>query len=96
MKPDLIKNIIPQVIEKISSGNPEWQNDLSRAWQGVVDYKALKHCRLAGFRKGRLLVNVDSPAWLFQLSFKKPELLRRLQKEFPDLAAISFKIGKVN
>ena len=96
MKPDLIKDILPQVIEKLSSGNPEWQNELNRAWQAAMDSKALKHCRLAGFRKGRLLVNVDSPAWLFQLSLKKPGLLRRLQKGFPDLAAISFKIGKIN
>lgn len=93
--PDLIKNIIPGVIEKLSSGNPEWQNSLTRAWETAADSKAKKHTRIAGFRKGRLLVNVDSPVWIFQLSFKKTELLRKLQKEFPDLSAISFRIGNI-
>jgi len=94
--PDLIKNIIPKVIEKLSSGNPEWQNSLSRAWDVAVDSKGKKHTRITGFRKGKLLINVDSPVWMFQLSFKKPELLRKLQKEFPDLSAISFRIGNIN
>jgi hypothetical protein len=93
--PDLIKNIIPEVIEKLSGGNPEWQSSLIRAWEAATDNKAKKHARIAGFRKGKLLVNVDSPVWMFQLSFKKPELLRKLQKDFPDLSAISFRIGNI-
>jgi len=94
--PDLIKSIIPGVIERLSSGNPEWQNSLNQAWERVVGAKALSHARIAGFRKGKLLINVDSPAWLFQLNFKKLGLLRRLQKEFPKLSAISFRIGKIH
>lgn len=94
--PDLIKNIIPNVIEKLSSGNPEWQSNLSHAWDVAIDSKAKKHTRITGFYKGKLLINVDSPVWMFQLSFKKSELLRKLQKDFPDLSAISFRIGNIN
>lgn len=93
--PDLIKDILPGVIGRLSSGNPEWQNSLSRAWEAIVDSKAKRHTAIAGLRKGRLLINADSPVWLFQLSLKKAELLRRLQKDFPELSAISFRIGKV-
>jgi hypothetical protein len=94
--PDLIKNIIPEVIDKLAGGNPEWQNSLNRAWEAAVDNKTRKHAKLYRFHKGKLLINVDSPVWMFQLNFKKTALLRRLQAEFPELAAISFRIGKVN
>lgn len=92
----LIKDIIPEVIGRLSDGNPEWQNNLARSWEATVDTKARRHTKIAGFRKGKLLINVDSPVWMFQMSFKKPEILRKLQKDFPDLSAISFRIGKVN
>ena len=57
--PDLIKNILPAVMGKLSSGNPEWQNSLTRAWEAVVENKAKRHTAIAGLRKGRLLINVD-------------------------------------
>jgi hypothetical protein len=94
--PDLIKNIIPEVINKLSSGNPEWQNSLTRTWEAIADSQAKKHTAIAGLRKGRLLINVDSPVWVFQLTLKKGELLRRLQRDFPELSAISFRIGKIH
>ena len=94
--PEAIKNIIPGVIGKLSTGNPEWQSGLLRSWQANIDNKTKKHTMVVGLKNGRLLINVDSPVWLFQLSLKKPQMLRGLQKDFPELATISFRIGKVN
>jgi hypothetical protein len=94
--PDAIKNIIPGVMGRLSAGNPEWQNSLTRSWQAAIDKKAQKHTAIAGFKNGKLLINVDSPVWLFQLNLRRPQMLKSLQRDFPELAAISFRIGKVD
>ncbi len=92
---DLIKNILPQVIDNLSTGRPEIQNRINKLWQAALEPKAKKHACPAGFKKGILTINVDSPVWLFHLNFKRRQILSALQKEFNDLTSIKFRIGRV-
>ena len=90
-----IKDIITQVIAKISSGKPEIHNKIQRIWQNILDKKTMQHTAIVGLHKGQLIVHVDSPAWLFQMNIKKRKTLERLKEEIPELSHIRFKIGKV-
>lgn len=96
MKPDLLKNILPAVLNRLSGAAGGAQSGLNQAWEEVADNNTKRHAAIAGFSKGRLLVNVDSPAWAFQLNFKKSALLRRLKERCPELTTISFRIGKTH
>jgi hypothetical protein len=89
-----IKDILPQVIGNLSSGKPEIQTRINKLWIKLLEPKLVRHAKPAGFDKGTLTINVDSPAWLFQLNFKRQQILSALQKEFKDLAAIKFRIGR--
>jgi predicted nucleic acid-binding Zn ribbon protein len=92
---DLIKNILPQVVENLSQGKPEIYSRIHKLWSTVLQAKAAKHAKPVGFNKGILTINVDSPAWAFHLNCKRQEILADLQKEFHDLTSIKFRIGRI-
>ena len=90
-----IKDIVSQVIANISSGKPGVQSKIQRVWQNLCDKKTAQHTAIAGLQKGSLVINVDSPAWLFQMNLQKRKILEKLKEEIPELSHIHFKIGKV-
>jgi hypothetical protein len=92
---DSIKNIIPQVIEKLSGRQPGAQESLEKIWKGVLKKEELNHIKLAGMNNGQVLAYVDSPAWLYQIQTRKSKILEQLKKETSGIRDINFKIGKV-
>jgi len=92
---DNIKDIVRQVVQNLSSNNLESHSKLERIWQNILERSQLKHTILVGMKEGKLLVNVDSPAWLFEMKIKKRKILERLQSEIPEIKNIYFRIGKV-
>ena len=79
----------------MSAGRPEMQNKIQRLWQNILDKKVAQHTKIVGLQKGKLVVCVDSPAWLFQMNLQRRKVLEKLQEEIPELSHIHFKIGKV-
>lgn len=49
-------------------------------WAGVVGDAAARRARATGFEAGRLIVEVDSPAWVSQLGFMKREYIEKLNQ----------------
>ena len=90
---DEIKNIIPRVIEELSSKKPGTHDRIRQLWAALVDKKASRHVNLVGLKQGELLVNVDSPAWLFQMNLQKRRIKETFKKEIPEITDIRFKIG---
>ena len=92
---DEIKAIIPQVVKTLSERKISEQEKLQDLWKNLSQGKTAKHTLLSGMRDGKLLVYVDSPAWLFQMSLQKKKILEKIQSEFIEISDIIFKIGKV-
>ena len=90
---DNIKDIVHQVIGKIAERTPQPQEKIDRIWQNILEKQELKHTQLSGIKDGQLFVNVDSPAWLFQMNIRKAKIIERLKTEMPDIKSIRFKIG---
>jgi hypothetical protein len=57
--------------------------------------KEQEHIRFNYFRKGILGVSVDSSSWLYKLTLKKEDLLKRLNKRFAQIKDINFRIGEL-
>ncbi len=94
---DSIKDIIPQVVEKMARERGQHvgeQDALERAWQDILEQQELKHVKLVGPREGNLLVSVDSPAWLYHLRMRKAKILKQLQEKIPEIKDITFKVGE--
>ena len=92
---DKIKDIVHDVIKKISSKKPEEQIQLQEIWKRIVGEGGQRHAAIHGFHDGILTIHVDSSIWLFQMSMKKKKFLKEIQKTNPDIKQIIFKIGKV-
>lgn len=60
-----------------------------------IDMGVIPHCRVANFRESILLIEVDSGAWVTQLRYHTPELLRLLKMEamFKSLQQIKFYVN---
>lgn len=92
---DNIKEVLNSVIQKLSLRQPQEQSKISRLWQSVASPKDQQHTSLENFTDGILHVTVDSPAWMYHMKMKKPDLLQRLKEDAPVIKDIRFKVGKV-
>ena len=50
-------------------------------WDQIVNDEVAKHCRPVRYAGGRLFVQVDSPAWNYELSFSKEDLRQKLNEQ---------------
>ena len=74
----------------------EWS--LRLKWREVVGEQVAAHSQPTRLNFKRLLVMVDSPAWVQHLSFLKPELLDKIQCSLgkETVAEIQFKVGTLS
>jgi hypothetical protein len=62
-------------------------------WESVFRGPLSLHSSPSGLSRGRLLVNVDSPAWLQQLNFYRKDVVRKLASF--GVKDVRFKLGRV-
>jgi hypothetical protein len=92
---DNIKDIIQNVIGKMSHHKVDTNQKIKDVWQTILSEREHKHTAITGFDGGVLSIMVDSSAWLYQMNTKKMTVLNKLQKEIPEVKRVQFKIGKV-
>ncbi|MFC1704394.1 DciA family protein, partial [Candidatus Omnitrophota bacterium] len=89
--------VVQQVVGDLSKRTPEQglQRQIVATWDDTVGRRVAKHTRVAGLKKGELLVLVDSPVFLFHVNLKRAQLLTKLQILTSDIQNIRLRIGKV-
>lgn len=92
---DDIKKIVGKVIKDIADKGPTRKQELQSFWECILEDKEFKHTKIKEINNNALIVLVDSPVWLYQCNLKKKKFLTEVQKEFPEIKNIYFKIGKV-
>ncbi len=93
-----IDSIVKKVIKNLSGkGRVSWE-EVSGAWESAAGSKAAGHTRPVAIRKGVLTVNVDGSGWLYELTIKKKELLKKLDGKIrgKTIKGIRFRIGEVS
>jgi hypothetical protein len=68
-------------------------DSLRDKWTTLFGEPLSLHTWPADLRKGELLVNVDSPAWLQQLKFFKKDIIAKLQAY--DVTSVKFRHGSI-
>jgi len=77
-RPRSVGEVLPGVVRRLRlTGAVEEQRALDR-WAGAVGERIARHTEASSLENGVLVVLVDSPAWLTQLTYLKSELLTRL------------------
>ena len=93
---DKIKDLIEDVIRNLTIKKLEDKGVDPEGWlKKTLTKKELGHIKFHYFRKGVLGVRVDSSAWMYSLSLKKVELLRKVKVYNPGIKAIHLSIGDV-
>jgi len=67
---------------------------LNTTLHSILDTTLKKHCDIANFIDGNLILLTDSPAWISRLRYQLPTLLKQLQQlaEFKGLIQIKLRI----
>ncbi len=92
LKMDSIKNIVSGVIGRMSSGNGGTFADIQASWEKISKDQG---SRIADFKDGCVTIRAESSLRLVRLNLNRESLLKELQKEFPSIVKISFKVGHV-
>jgi len=93
--PDLHK-VFEKAFSRLGLKNRLQETNLHDAWRELIGPSLASHCRPQGVRRGVLMVLVDHPAWLHQMTLAhKKNMLAAVQKRFPHLNVreINLRIG---
>ncbi len=89
---DQIKNIVSEVIGKMSSRTGGSFQDIQAVWTRISKDQG---SRITDFKDGSMTISADSSLRLVKLNLNREILLKELQKEFPSIVKINFKVGPV-
>lgn len=90
-----IQNIIGKVFGEIEKKQGVHARDIEEVWVSLQEPGERGHSRIAEKTQDRIIVYVDSPARLYKLNTQKTKFLMLIQRAYPDIKNIYFKIGKV-
>lgn len=94
---ELLKNTLADLMQQLGTKKTVFQDAGPQQWlKKALTKRELGHIRFKYFSKGVLGLSVDSSVWLYILSLKKEELLRKLKQDNPELKNISFRIGETS
>lgn len=96
-KPPL-DGVVKDIISGIRKRGLFTEEELWAAWRASAGKKASTHSRPASLRNSGILVNVDGSGWLYELTLKKKEILKKLRMALGERNApkeIRFRIGSV-
>ncbi len=91
---NVLKNILPSY--GLRTRLVEWS--LRQQWRDLVGEQVAAHSEPIRLNFKRLLVMVDSPAWVQHLTFLKPELMEKIQRSLgkETITEIRFKVGSLS
>lgn len=95
-RPKRIDNVLAQVVQRKGYAQLRAAGEREEAWQAAVGEVA-SQTRLGSFRRGVLEVLVANSLLLQELTFRKEDLLKKLQQALPDTGVrqIKFRVGAI-
>jgi predicted nucleic acid-binding Zn ribbon protein len=76
-----ISGILAQVLDKLGLTEQMAQYQAVLRWEKVVGAQVSKHTKAYSIEKGILLVFVDSNVWIRELTFLKPDIIKKTNTE---------------
>ncbi len=94
---DSIKDIVIGVLRDCQTKKQRFNNqDPESILKKILTKREIEHIKVNYFRSGIFGIKVDSSAWIYQLNFKKQDLLIALKKNFPEIKDVRFSLGDIN
>lgn len=84
--------VINLMMESLFSDNSQREAvSLFSAWQEIAGINEGSHSKIEEIENGVVYVKVDHPGWMQKLEIKKKNILKTMQKKYPDLAIKSIR-----
>ena len=77
-EPQPIGASLDMVAARLGAGSARGLGTLYDRWEDIVGAAAAAHAKPSGLRKGRLVIEVDHPAWATSLAHLEATLLRKV------------------
>ncbi|MHC1591355.1 MAG: DciA family protein, partial [Candidatus Helarchaeales archaeon] len=90
-----IKAIVNTIIHDLEQKKERKTKDVHAVWKSCVKEKEALHTWVQETKGNMLYVNVDCSAWMFQCRLRYKVILQNIQKEYPEIKRIYFKVGKI-
>src|SRR3989338_4744590 len=92
-----IKSIIGSVLQNIQKKRELYPEEgIEEIWLRCVKKNMAKHTKAHFLKRGTLFVNVENPAWIFELNIKKEEIVEKLQSLSKNkIKNIRFRVGDI-
>ena len=73
------------------------EEDVKAAWDAAVGEKAAAHSRPRTLRGSRLIISVDGSGWLYELTIRKKEILKKMEETLKGkkIKEITLRIGEL-
>ena len=78
---DLLKEVLARA--GFDAGAPAAR--IYQVWDAILGGDLAGRARLGDIDRGRLVVEVDHPAWMQLVQMRQRQILRRVQRRFPEL-----------
>lgn len=97
MKERPLERVVKDIILDLGKRDRLTEEDMASVWEAAAGKRASKHTAPASLKKARLVINVDGSGWLYELTLKKKEILKKLKGRLGDkkVKDIRFRIGEV-
>lgn len=74
-----VGNVLPRVLKGLKLDKMLAAQPAVGLWPEIAGPRTAAHCRAIDVDRSTLVVVVDSPAWMAQLRFLKPQLLKKIE-----------------
>ncbi len=75
-----IGSVLPRVLKSMKLDKMLAAQPAVTLWPEIAGAKTAEHTRAIAVEDKTLVVSVDSPAWMTQLRFLKPQLLKKISQ----------------
>jgi hypothetical protein len=76
----LIGEVVTEYITRNVGPRQSYFSAVAGVWEELIPAELQAHCSLKDFSRGRLVVKVDSPVYLYELQLRRKELLREIRR----------------
>lgn len=92
-QPQPIRDILKTTLGEMVAGKDSLsKEDINEAWEKAAGKAAGNHSSPARIRGKVLIVNVDSPIWIYQLNLKRAEIEKKLNRLIGRKAPLSIRL----
>ena len=95
-KIDPLGAVLKRVLSSLEKRGRYTEEDIALFWEKAAGRKAAHHTRPTALKAGRLVVNVDGSSWLYELTLKKRDILKKFNEQLKGkkIKEIRLRIGE--